>query len=361
MHSQNAPKQALTLAELASLTQCQLVGDEEHRITGVADLDNATGQDASFLANPRYANAMRKSRAGVIFVTGQTPLLDGGNYLRSDDPSRAFQIAAEALIGHTVAPITRFSDSIHPSAVIHESAQLGSGVSVGPNAVIDGGVVIGDRSTIGAGVVIGPDSSIGQDTLIHSGVLIREGSQIGDRVILQPGVVIGGCGFGYTQDSDRRHHKLQHLSYVVIEDDVEIGANTAIDRGRLTPTRIKRGTKIDNLVQIGHNVVVGEDNIIVGQTGLAGSARTGSRVMIGGQVAVNGHIEVADDVLIAATSGVVRSLTKPGRYGGAPAEPMSDFMRRTVMLGKIEQHVQRINELEQRIAQLESPSEVHGE
>lgn len=325
---------ALTLQELAQLTNGQLVGDANHVIRGVADLENATAEDASFLANANYGKAMRLSHAGVIFITASTAVIQGRNFLIVKSPSMAFQKAAETLLRDHLPPLSAFQ-AIHPTAIIHENASLGKDVTVGPHAIIDAHVTIGNGTTIGAGCYIGPQTKIGTNCLIHPRVVIREGCTIGNRVILQPGAVIGSCGFGYEPDERGRHIKLDHFAGVLIEDDVEIGANSTIDRGRLNPTRISRGTKIDNLVQIAHGVIVGEDNIIVAQSGIAGSTTTGKHVIIAGQVAVNGHISIADGVVIAAKSGIAKSITEAGTYGGIPAVPMDKFRRQIVQLKKL--------------------------
>ena len=235
---------------------------------------------------------------------------------------------------------------IHPTAVIHPEATLAEGVEVGPGSVIDAGATIGRGTKIGAQVYIGPHSSIGENGTIMPRVTIRERTLIGNRVILQPGCVIGSCGFGYTQDKEGRHIKLNQVGRVVIEDDVEIGANSTIDRSRFKETRIGRGTKIDNLVQIGHGVVIGSDNIIIAQTGLAGSSSTGRHVILAGQSAVAGHIHLTDGVLLAAKAGASKSITKPGKYNGIPAVPLEEYNRNTVYLRRIESLVKRVEALE---------------
>jgi UDP-3-O-[3-hydroxymyristoyl] glucosamine N-acyltransferase len=333
-----------SLAQVAEMTQSKLVGDPAHQIEGVADLESATTQDLSFLANPAYEKAMRASKAGAIFIAPGIVLTEGQNYLVHSEPSRAFQQLVEAFMGDC----QKFSgfDGIHPSAVIHETAQLGSGVSIGPRAVIDQGVVIGKGTRIGAGCYIGMETSLGEECLVYANVTIRERCRIGNRVILQPGVVIGSCGFGYTTDSRGRHTKLNQVGTVVIEDDVEIGANTTIDRARFKATLIKRGSKIDNLVMIGHGVTVGEHNIIVAQTGIAGSSTTGNYVVLAGQVAVAGHLTIADKTMIAGKSGVSKSITASGKYGGIPVMPIREYNKNSVYLRNIEKYILQLKELQ---------------
>lgn len=342
--------QVFTLEELATKTGSRLIGDPAYCITNVADLESASDEDASFLANPSYEKAMLQSKAGVVFISPDVKLIEGRNFLITDNPSRAFQIIVEAFLGEGLERQTGFS-GIHPSAVIHETAKIGNQVMIGPHAVIDQNATIGDNTSIGAGSYIGMGVTIGNDCHIYPHVTIRERCRIGNRVILQPGVVIGSCGFGYTTDKQGRHTKLNQVGIVIIEDDVEIGANTTVDRSRFKATIIKRGTKIDNLVQIGHGVIVGEYNIIVSQTGIAGSTETGKHVVIAGQVAVAGHLKIADGVMIAARTGVSKSLGT-GKYGGVPAVPFAEYQRNSVFLRNIETYVEQIKELQKKVQEL---------
>ncbi len=340
-----------TLHELAELTNSELVGNPDHLITSVEDLQSATSEDASFLANPKYREAMKLSHAGVICIDSRFALIEGKNYLLSDNPSRAFQIIVETVLASKYN--TSAFEGIHPSAVIHETASIGKNVTIAPHVVIDHGVHIAEGSRIGANVSIGAGVKIGADCLIHPHVTIRERSIIGNRVIIQPGAVIGSCGFGYTTDARGRHTKLDQLGIVIIEDDVEIGANTAIDRARFKATRISRGTKVDNLVQIAHNVSLGQDNIIVSQTGIAGSTKTGKNVVVGGQVGIVGHIEIADYVMIATRGGVSKSVKEAGKYGGSPIMPLSEYNRHQVQVRKIGTYIKQIEDLEARLKALE--------
>jgi UDP-3-O-[3-hydroxymyristoyl] glucosamine N-acyltransferase len=349
-------KKAFTLEELAAFTNSQLVGDPHHRITGFADLESACSEEASFLSNAKYMkmkyeNAMRKSAAGVIFVAPHISLIEGRNFLINENPSRAFQKALEALYNEP-QELSGFS-GIHPTAVIHETAVIGKDVTVSPHAVIDKQAKIGAHTFIGPNCFVGPYTTIGEHCMLHPNSIIRERCQLGNRVILQPGAVIGSCGFGFTTDHSGRHTKLNQVGIVIIEDDVEIGANTTVDRSRFQETRICRGSKIDNLVQIGHGVTVGEDNLIVAQTGIAGSTTLGKNVVLAGQVAVAGHIALADGVIVSARSGVSKSLTKPGKYGGVPAFPLADFNRYSVQLRQIGTHIKWIKDLQSRIRSLE--------
>jgi UDP-3-O-[3-hydroxymyristoyl] glucosamine N-acyltransferase len=347
MHSKS-----FTLAELAELTHSKLIGDPSHVIKSVADLESAEAEDASFLAKPlfgqaeRYEKAMLKSAAGVIFVHSETKIPEGRNFLINEDPSRAFQETLERFNG-SLPDFTGF-EGIHPTAVIHPSATVGLHTKIAPLVVVDKEAVIGPRTIIGSGCYIGPGVVIGEDCILHPHVTIRERCKVGDRVILQPGVVVGSCGFGYTTSQKGKHSKLNQVSHVVIEDDVEIGANTTIDRGRFKPTKIGKGTKIDNLVQIGHAAVIGPDNLIVAQTGIAGSAKTGRNVVLAGQCGVTGHVTLSDGVVLSAQSGADKSLPA-GKYGGSPAMPMSKNNRTLVHIRNIEKYVKRIEALEKKL------------
>lgn len=345
------PFKGFTLAELAAFTGSKLEGDPSCIITDVADLESATSKDASFLSNPRYEKTMGDSQAGVIFIHPQVKRVDGKNFLLNDDPSRAFQKLVDELIGKHY-PRTGFS-GIHPSAVVHHSAKIGNDVNLGPHVVIDQGVEVGEGTTICAGSYVGPGTKIGKQCFIYPNVTIREATIIGNRVILQPGCVIGSCGFGYTTNKEGKHIKLNQVGNVVLEDDVEIGANSTIDRSRFKSTIIRRGSKIDNLVQIGHGVNVGEDNIIVSQTGIAGSTKTGRHVILAGQVAVAGHIEIGDGVVVSACSGVSKSMPKAGKYGGVPVMPLEEYNRKSVYLRNIDKYIDQIKALEERLAALE--------
>lgn len=347
-----ANKAFYSLEELAETTSAKLVGDPKHCITGVADLESATHQDASFLANPRYMHAMQESKAGVIFVDAQIEPSPGRNFLVSNNPSQAFQKVIELFFS------AKDSDSgfkgIHPTAFIHPEAILGKDTIILPYAVVSKGVKIGDHTQIGAGVYLGAFTEIGDNCIIYPNVVIREHCKIGNRVVIQAGAVIGSCGFGFTTDEKGVHVRLTQTGIVIIEDDVDIGANTVIDRARFSATRICRGTKIDNLVQIAHGVHLGENNLIIAQTGISGSSKTGKHVILAGQTGVVGHIKIADQTMVAAQSGVSKSLLKPGeKYMGTPAVPVSEHHRQYAYLKNIKKYIKKIEELEKRIKNLE--------
>jgi UDP-3-O-[3-hydroxymyristoyl] glucosamine N-acyltransferase len=337
---------------LADLLHVELIGHQEHRISGANALDKATKSDASFLANPRYCQALKESAAGVICIDRATPPIDGKNFLVSDDPSRTFQKIAELFLCQSKSAFV----GIHPTAVIDKTATLGQNVTIGPYAVIDAHARIGDRTQIGAHCFIGAEVEIGIDCHLYPSCTVRERCHLGNRVILQSGAIIGSCGFGYTTDKKGCHHKLEQLGNVMIEDDVEIGANTTIDRSRFDATIIRQGTKIDNLVQIAHNVEIGAYNLIAAQTGIAGSTKTGHHVIMGGQVGVVGHVTIDDFAMIASRGGISKSI-KAGKYRGSPVMPINEYNRQEIHVRRLEEYVERIKQLEKKVAELESANQ----
>lgn len=342
---------SLSLEELASLTGTQLVGDASMRIKGAASLKEAGPNDVSFFGKQpygqkksQYKQQVKESRAGIIILPDDLERDLDQPALIAKDPSKAFQKALEHFLD---LPKTDYSSGwkeIHPTAVIHPTAEIGEGVTIGPLAVIDSKVKIGKNTVVGSHCYIGSQTSVGANCLFHPRTTVRERCTIGHNVILHPGVVIGACGFGYHSDA-KGHHKLRQLGVVILEDNVEVGANSCIDRARFGQTRIGKGTKIDNLVQIAHGVEIGEDNLIVGQVGIAGSATTGKRVVIAGQAAINGHIHITDDVILAARTGVMRSIKTPGSYAGTPAIPLKVYLRNVAAMCKIGEYVSSIKKM----------------
>ena len=336
---------SMTLGELEALLQGKLQGNKEHIISGVADIGNANESEATFLAHSRYQNQLETTSAGLILIDGKTTAPEGKNVLITENPSLAFQTLIEEFHKQTHTEKSAFS-GIHPSAVIAESATIGKNVTIGPFVCIDNGVTIGDNTRIDSGCSIGVGVSIGSDCYFHSNVVIREWCTIGSRVILHPGCVIGDCGFGYHQNQKRHHIKLNQLGTVILEDDVEVNSNSCVDRARFTATRVGQGTKIDNMVYVGHGVTIGKHCLIVGQTGIAGSTVIGDHVMIGGHVAIDGHLEICSKTMIAAIAKVTKSITKPGIYGGIPAMPWKEFKVLIANLKSLEQFKARLNALE---------------
>ena len=336
-----------SLAELAELTHAQLIGDPGHQIAGVDELDSACSSDATFLANPLYRPSLKTTKAGVVCIDSKTPRIEGKNYLISDNPSATFQ----QIIKLFSPTFTSGFQGIHPTAVIHPTAKIGPNVTLGPYTVVDANCEIGSGTILGPSVTLGSNVQIGSHCHLHAHVTVREGCKLGNRVVVQPGAVIGSCGYGYTTNAQGIHHKQEQLGIVVLEDDVEIGANTTIDRARFKETRICRGTKIDNLVQIAHNVILGEHNLIVSQTGISGSVKTGRYVVMAGQTGTVGHIEIADGAMFAARSGIKKSITAKGKYGGNPAVPLDSHQREQVAQKKLPAKLQA---LEERLSKLEN-------
>ncbi len=336
-----------TLKELEELTQAELVGDPSYVISGVETLEEASLEDASFLSNPRYEDSMKRSKAGVFCIASKTPLLEGRNYLIAKDPSLLFQKLVN-LFHPDSKPATGFQ-GIHPQAVVHPTAIIEDGVCIGPFCVIDQYVHIQKETILFPHVYVGSYAKIGKSCILHPMSSVRERCILKDRVILQQGSVIGSCGFGYTTNERGEYIKLEQAGNVILEEDVEIGANTTIDRARFKSTLIKKGTKIDNLVQIAHNVEVGTNTVMAAQTGIAGSTKIGSSVMIGGQAGILGHIEITDQVMIATRSGVSKSLKKPGQYRGSPAIPLSEYHKREVHIRKLGRLYKQLREQKEEI------------
>ena len=336
-----------TLGNLAKKLNCSLIGDRNHIITGINSLKEANNCDASFLANPRYNTLLSSSKAGVVCIDKNTNIIEGKNFFICDNPSLIFQGIIDILFSSN--NIYSYRD-IHPSAVIDSSVLIEKNVDISPHVTIDKNSHIKEGTIIAPNVTIGKSVTIGKNCIIHANVVIRERSIIGNNVILQPGVVIGSCGFGYTTTQDG-HQKQQQVGNVILEDDVEIGANTTINRARFKTTYIRKGTKIDNLVQIAHNVEIGPYNLIAAQTGIAGSAKTGEHVILGGQVGIVGHVELKDFVMVATRGGVSKNLEK-GKYRGSPAIDINKYHRHKVFLRKIEFYAEKIKKLEQQLNKL---------
>ena len=304
-----------TLADIAERYDLELDGDGHIPITCLCGISDDLPQSLSFIKDATQVSAAAASRIAA-FVVPLGTRIPGKPSVRHANPDLAMATIAELFAKPAYHP----RQALHASAVVEASASLGAGVSIGPQVTIGERVAVGARSTIMAGCVVMDDARIGSDCVIYPNCVIREGVQIGDRVILQPGVVLGGDGYGFVWDGSR-HVKIPQLGTVVIEDEVEIGANCTIDRGRFTATRIGRGTKIDNLVMVGHNVQIGGDCLFVAQSGIAGSTRIGNRVTLAGQVGVVGHIEIGDDVTVLGQSMVTKNIEEAGAYGGSPARP----------------------------------------
>lgn len=332
-----------TLQELAQGTNGKLIGDPNIEITGVASLAEAGPEDVTFFSDPRYAAQLRKTRAAAVFVPLDLTESTHAAQIRVSNPSRAFE---QIVLQLAPKPI-EFAPGIHPTAVVDSTAKLGARVSVQPYAVIEPGVQIGDETMIGAGSYVGHGSVLGSACKIYPHVTIRERVQIGACVIIHSGAVIGADGFGF-ELVDGRQQKIPQVGIVQIDDDAEIGANTTIDRARFGRTWIQQGVKIDNLVQIAHNVVVGKNSVIAAQTGISGSTRIGEKVMIAGQVGVVGHLEIGDNTIIAAQSGIPKSVSG-GVWFGSPAVALEDAKRQIAWLHRLGKLFARVKSIEEKL------------
>jgi UDP-3-O-[3-hydroxymyristoyl] glucosamine N-acyltransferase len=344
----------IKVREIATLLDGDIVGNAELEIVRVAKIEEARAGDLTFVSNPKYEKYLESTAATAVIV-GRS--LDISAYSKLPpslilvtDPYSSFVVAIQKFNPQPAL----IPAGIHPTAAVHSSATIGKNCTIGAYVVVGEKCVVGDNVTILPGTVIGNGARIGDDCLIYSNVCIRESCALGNRVIVQPGAVIGGDGFGFAPRKDGSFQKIPQLGIVVIEDDVEIGANTCIDRATMGETRIKRGTKLDNLVQIAHNVIVGENVAIAGQAGIAGSAKVGDNVLIGGNAAITGHITVADRVSIGGSSGVSKSLTKEGEtYFGYPAKEAAKARRIEGALRQLPELLVTIREMENRIQTLE--------
>jgi UDP-3-O-[3-hydroxymyristoyl] glucosamine N-acyltransferase len=332
----------MTLRDLAGRVNARLApeaGDVE--ISSVASLADANPGDISFFGNPKYIGALRKTRATAVFLPESFTEEIPSHGLFVADPAAAF---AQILPHFTPQPIVR-EPGIHPTAIISPDAEIGEGCSIGAHVVIEAGAKIGTRSIIEAQCFIGQQTSLGEDCHLHPQVTVRERCRIGNRVTLQCGVVIGADGFGY-EFRDGRQQKIPQTGTVQIDDDVEIGANSAVDRARFGRTWIQRGTKIDNLVQIGHNVTIGEHCILCAQVGISGSTRIGNYVTLAGKVGLSGHIEIGDQVMIGAMSGLAKNVPPKTIMFGAPAQPIREYKENYALLKNIRKLYNRVKALE---------------
>lgn len=308
----------MKLGELASRLGCRLEGDAQAEIYGVAGIEDARPGQVTFLSNPKYSRELAKTQASAVIVDEKAVLHRDADQLplsalRSQNPYLDFARTIEYFHDSP-----HYAPGIHPTAVVARTAIIGHGTHIGPHCFVDEGVVIGQNSVLHSMVTIYRDTRIGDNFLAHSQTVVREGCTIGNRVILQNGAVIGGDGFGFAKRSDGHWHKIVQQAPVIIEDDVEIQANSCIDRATVGETRIRRGAKIDDLVLVGHACEIGEDAILCGQVGLAGSTRVGSRAILAGQVGSAGHLDIGDGAIITSQSGLHLDVPPGAVRSGSP-------------------------------------------
>ena len=337
----------MTLGELARRLECPVEGDSGIEIQRVAKIETAGPGDVTFLANPKYAAALASTKASAVIAAAN---VEGAPcaVIRSATPYLTFARAAQAL-----SPERRPEPGVHPRAWVDAAAMVDPTASIGPFAAIGAGVRIGAGTIVHPHAVIGADSVIGADCLIHANVSIRERCTLGDRVIVQNGAVIGSDGYGFAQRPDGSHEKIPQTAPVVIEDDVEIGANTTIDRPAVGETRIKAGTKIDNLVQIAHGVVLGRHVLLAAQVGIAGSTVIGDHVTFGGQVGVGGHLTIGDRVKAVGQSGITNSVAADGFVSGYPAIPNHEWRRSSAVFRKLPEMRRQLKDLTARLQKIE--------
>jgi UDP-3-O-[3-hydroxymyristoyl] glucosamine N-acyltransferase len=337
----------MKLGQLAAALNCQLAGDEHLEIVGLAALEDAGPQHLTFLSNPKYARQLAGTRAAAVIIDDAARLPAGKSGLISPHPYLTFAEALQFFHEPLASP-----SGISPLAVVSDKADLGDGVSVGPFTVIGAGARIGRAVTIGSHCAIHEGAVIGEGSFIHSHCVVRERCRLGARVILQNNVVVGSDGFGYAPRPDRSWHKIPQTGVVVLEDDVEVGAGSVIDRATLGETRVEAGAKIDNLVQVGHGSVVGRHSLICAQAGLAGSTRVGREVVLGGQVGAAGHLTIGDRVVATAQTGIPHSV-EPGRViSGYPAIENRLWLKASAVFAQLPRILQEFRQLKKQVAEI---------
>jgi UDP-3-O-[3-hydroxymyristoyl] glucosamine N-acyltransferase len=342
----------VTVGEIADFVGGKFDGARETRVTGVAPLADATERHVSFLANPKYAPQLDTTKAAAVLVGSDAPA--GPRFIRVDNPYFAMARIVARWFAERPVPA-----GISPMASIAKSAKLGKNAGVGPFVTIGDNVVIGDNVKIFPNVAIDAETTIGDDTIIYPLVSIYYRSRIGRRCIIHSGAVIGADGYGFATEGGK-HHKIPQVGVVRIEDDVEIGAGTTIDRAALGETVIGEGTKIDNLVQIGHNVKVGKHCLIVSQAGIAGSTELGDYVVMAGQSGADGHLKIGAGAQIAAKSAVFEDVPEQTKVRGVPALPWREYSRREIWAGRVAELAHRIEELEKKLGGHSERSEESG-
>jgi UDP-3-O-[3-hydroxymyristoyl] glucosamine N-acyltransferase len=350
--SDGTTKRKRNIGEIARYLGGEVVGDAAVEVAGIASIEEAKPGDLTFLANPKYRAFLNTTSASAIIVGPdddvskcQKPLIKHKN------PYLAFARALELFFGSHYD----FPADIHPTAILGKDVLVEEGVHIGPHVVVENGTKLRQGSTILAGCFVGADSEIGEKSLIYPNVTIRENVKIGKKVIIHSGAVIGSDGFGFARDGIR-YHKIPQVGGVEIGDDVEIGANVTVDRATLGVTRIGKGTKIDNLVQIAHNVNIGENCIIAGQVGISGSTQIGDGSVIAGQVGMAGHIKIGKGVIVGAQSGVTKDVPDGTTVFGYPAREIHKTKRIEAHLSRLDLYVERLKEVEQALKKIQKNS-----
>jgi UDP-3-O-[3-hydroxymyristoyl] glucosamine N-acyltransferase len=327
----------MKLSAIASALEVRLEnGSPDTEIRGLNGIEQAGPGELTFVSNPKYAAAARTTRAAAVIVSEDFPAIPAA-MLRAKDPYLSFAKALELF--H--API-RYAPGVHPTAVVHASARIGANAHIGPYVVIDEDVEIGPDAVLLSHVVIYRGVKIGNHFFAHAHATVRENCRIGNNVLLHNGVVIGSDGFGFARTSEGHWHKIPHPAAVILEDDVEVQANSCIDRASVGETRIKRGVKIDNLVQVGHGSTVGEDTLLCSQVGIAGSTEIGNRVILTGQVGVVGHVKIGDNAIVTPQSGVANDIAAKALVSGAPAVDHKLWLKYSAILPRLPEIVRAV-------------------
>lgn len=340
--------------QIAQLIDGEVVGDEKALISGLSKIDDGKKDTLSFLANPAYTEHIYSTEATVVIVSTdfepEKSIPSTCTLIKVGDPYGSF---AKLLEVYNQFKYDR--KGVSESAFVDSSAILGENIYIGPNCTIEAGVHINDNAKIYSNSYIGQNAKVGSNTLIHAGVKIMSDCEIGSDCVVQPGVVIGGDGFGFAPNSENNYKKIPQIGNVIIEDHVEIGSNTTIDRATLGHTIIKKGVKLDNLIQIAHNVEIGENTVIAAQTGIAGSTKIGKNCMIGGQVGIIGHLSLADGTKIAAQSGILNSTEKEGSVvQGSPAFNLVDYKKSYIGFRNLPEIGRDIHNLKKELAELKT-------
>jgi len=336
-----------TLAEIAKIIDGRVIGDGQVVIRGISGIKEAQDGDLTFLANPKYLPLARTTKASAIIV-GRDIVIDDIPVVQTDNPSLAFS----KVVGMIKEDLKPSAKGVHKSAIVDPSADIADGVGIGPCVVIEQGAKIGKNTIICAGAYIGQRTRLGDDCLIYPNVTILENVSIGHRVSIHAGSVIGSDGFGYVQVGDQ-YIKVPQMGTVVLEDDVEIGSCVTIDRARFDRTVVGKGTKIDNHVQIAHNVRIGENCIIVAQVGISGSTTLGNNVTLAGQVGVVGHVTIGDRAIVGGMSGVSKDIQPGAMVSGIPAEDHKTWARHVAHFQRLHIYVEEIRHLKEQVAALE--------
>ncbi len=343
----------LTLSELAGRINATLIGDGATTVSGCASIETAGPEEVAFVANAKYGRHLASTAAAAVIVGPSVPCPDHVSRLVSDDPYYAFRNAMVALHGYRQhpEPMDDRGDGISPGACVHPEAALGKGVRLHPNAVVERGASVGDQTVLYPGAYVGPDARVGNECILHPSAVVYDRCVLGDRVILHANTVVGHDGFGFATHQGR-HHKIPQAGIVVVGDDVEIGAGCAIERAAMGETRIGSGTKLADLISIGHGTHIGEHCLFVSLVGVSGSVEVGNYVVLGGQVGVTGHLSIGDGVQAAGKSAIAHDIPPGQKVGGVPAVDIDQAKRNALAGRDLYGLAKRVRQLERELERL---------